>query len=501
MTTYLTRQWVRGFGEDMIVELAQGKHPDMERDLVMLARSGALRDVVGKPPRYSATTIQAHADCARKFFWPTLAGLEQPDGPHFAFGTALHKYNELYLLEGKIPSMSDAPGRLANKGLRHLPPRGTPGMRVERPFEMRFDGVPVLVTGTQDLVLDPPDKTTKAFNLHDYKTARSMRYPKSKAWLYSNIQSNLYAKVRGMQLRAEGYGVTLVHKKWHYYFKQECEAPEPLKLVQSLDEVEVEYEKVIKPNLLSMARMVREMPKVGDVKAADKKICDMYGGCPHRARCFGFGQKETTMGVLAGKFGKQALNAKAEVVRGAGAAINPPKAAPMKAKPAEPEVEEPTEVDDQVDVNDDSPDETPQEVAPVVAAKKPRKAAKTEVAPEPEAEEPTPMKIGPTRTTPGYNSGHEYWLLVNSEITFGGTTEVTPIEKIIGSAQAAAAQSTGGTHYRGGNSYGALEAAFASWMEENAIGGVVSVDKDTIIARDVLSLLKTHASLVIEGRR
>lgn len=499
--------WEAGFGEDTIRLLAAGKLPDMELDLVQMARAGKLRGAVGKPARYSATTTQAHADCARKFFWPTLAGLEQPDGPHFAFGTKLHKYNELYLLKGAIPSMDDAPGRLANKGLRHLPPRGTPGMRVERPFEIRFDGVPVPVTGTQDLVIDPKDKADPLVHLHDYKTARSLRYQKTRAWLYTNIQANLYAKVRMMQLRAEGYAVRLVQKKWHYYYKQENEAPEPLKVVQSFDEVEEQYESAIKPNLLSMAAMVRDMPKIGDVKAADKSVCDQYGGCPHRARCFGYGQ-ERTMGMLAGRFGKDALNKKAEVIRGgmigAGASINPPKAAPMKAKAAPVVVD--VEDDDQIDegVELEAAQEEQHEAAEVVAApakrgRKPKAAPVEQV--EDDNEAPTLLR-GPSRLTPGYNSGHEYWLLVNAEISFGGTTEVTPIEKIIGSAQAEAAKALGGGHYRGGSqAYGVLEAAFATWLEENAVTGVVSIDKDTIIARDVLSLLKTHASLVIEGRR
>ncbi len=483
----------------MIAALAQGQHPAIERALVQRARAGELAGVVSKPARYSATSIQWFVDCERLFFWPTLAGLESPPSTAQKFGTKLHAYQERYLKTGDLPPRDSPEGVLANIGLPLLPNPKTPGLYVEEPFEVLFEGLPVAITGTKDFGVDPQDPSAVSFLLGDHKTAGSMnpKYKKTKAWLHGNVQSNLYAYTKWAELLAKGYDkLTIVDKQWIYYFKAEKQA-ERLRSVDSLDDVAANFENVIKPAILGMARMVREMPRVGDVATpSDKSVCDAYGGCPHRARCFGMGQLETNMGALAGRFTKDAINAKAAALPGAGVAINPPKPKPLTLKVIEEEVGPP--------LDDVETAETPQEetVAPAKRGRKP-KGAEQLVKDTAAAVDKAFAPRVPTdsKRTPGGNPAHDFWLFCDCDPTFGFDAPVLLIEKIVGAAQADAAVSTGGAHYRGANSYGALEASFAAWLESNALVGAVKVDSRSIVARDVVGLLRAHASMVVEGRQ
>ncbi len=506
---------------------------EIERTLVQLAREGNLQGVVEKPPRYSSTTIQWHDECARKFYWPTLAGLEEAPSPAQEVGTQLHKYQEDYLKEGKIPVQTNLAGRLAVLGHKLLPMPRSPGLLVEEPFEMDMDGVPV--TGTIDFTRNPttpdgePDYNAVGFLLGDHKTKKNKRYPKTKPWLMTNIQSNLYAYARWGILHAMGYeSLRIVDKQWVYYFKED-NSVEKLRSVDSLDHVAEQYETRIKPNLLGMQRMVRELPRIGDVPAADKSVCTAYFGCPHYNRCWGMGQRSENMGVVAGNFSKQNIAAKAQNIKagggvaaapvttpksaprtGAGTAVNPPpsRPAPVRAAPPPPMDEEPTEFVDADGNPCDAegnpfeavePEQTP---APAPAPKRTRakKNARTEQveAAEPAQDEAPASTPTRSRRAPGFNSGHNFWLFVGCRPAFGFDGEVMPIEHLVGGAQADAANGNDAAHYRDRNSYGALESAFAKWLEENAIVGAVTVDPDTIVARDVVGLLRAHAQVCIE---
>lgn len=505
-------------------------YPTLERDLVELAREGQLKGLVVKPPRYSASTIQNFADCQRKYYWPTLAALTDPASPEQAFGTELHLHQENYLKTGKLPPPTKA-GELAKLGHHLLPRPMTEGMRVEENFSVRFPGVSVEVTGQIDLSIDPTEIDAKGFMLGDHKTAKSIRYPKTKEWLTENIQSNLYAKVRADFLRKMGFtSLSVVDKKWFYYFKTEKRV-DVLRVVQSLDDVEERFETYIQPLIVGMSDMVNEAPSINDVPRAPEEVCEMYRGCVHRARCFGMGAagaqskfskatvaaKITTtatqkgsqeMGAVAGKFSKQSIAGKVQV--GAGSAINPPKPKPMgppkKMAPPPPldesDDEEAFEAAEEAAQEEEQVEEE-EEAAPAPAPKAKPKAVAKKAPAEDDDEAPSPRKPGrASPVTPGANPQHDFWLFVGCGPTRGFDGAPVDIEQLLGAAQADGASRNGKDHYREGSSYGLLEACFAKWLEENPLVGLVVVsDATTLAARDVIGLLRAHATTVIDARR
>lgn len=253
------------------------------------------------------------------------------------------------------------------------------------------------------------------------------------------------------------------------------------------------------------------------------------------------------MGVLAGRFSQQAITQKAQQIaqpaaqavpaQGAGPAINPPAAprvVPKAVKAAPPPPPPPAEEERFVDEAglpcdaegnalfnadgercdwDGNPIEVEQQAeqaaapaTPAPAAEEPKpkrqRKAKAETAqPAAPAQDEAREARLPTgsRTAPGYNPKHDFWLFVGSRPSKGFDAPTAYVEEILGAAQAKAASSLGSDHYRAGsNNYGVLEAAFATWLEENALAGAVIVDPSSIVARDVIGLLRAHATVVVE---
>lgn len=486
--------------EKTIEALARGELPELERELVIRARAGTLKGVVTKPPRYSASSIQAFADCERKYLWPTVAGLDTAATESQRFGTKLHKHVELWLKDGTPPPSTDEAGRLAQVGLGALPKPNAAGMAVEEQFELRVPGLPVTITGTKDLVVRPSEEQATSFQLWDHKTMKDVRYfgEKTKPWLSGNIQANVYAFAEWVTLGELGFNnLRVVDKRWVYYFRRQKQV-EVLRVVDDLGHVRERFEKDVVPLVHKMAAMAKERPRAGDVPRADESVCEAYGGCGHRARCFGYGLTGggATVGILAGKFGKAAISAKVNEAQGkapthAATAVNPP--APRPYTPPKSLATAYEEANDPAST-DDAP--TEQEAPPPKKTAKPKGAEKkvAEVAAQTEKAF-APKSKGQDLRTPGSNPGHDFWLFLGCAPQKGFSVEPTLLEDIVGTAQANASQGMQSGHYREG--YGLLEIAFAAWLEENALTGAVVVDPNSIVARDVLGLLKAHASVVI----
>jgi CRISPR/Cas system-associated exonuclease Cas4 (RecB family) len=73
----------------------------------------------------SASQIATYRDCARKWWYQSILGLQTPQNASAALGEAVHAQLEKYLNDGTPPDAEKPAGRIASAGLKFLPPPGT----------------------------------------------------------------------------------------------------------------------------------------------------------------------------------------------------------------------------------------------------------------------------------------------------------------------------------------------------------------------------------------
>lgn len=281
----------------------------------------------GKPPRYSATTCKSvdastNEGCERRHFFEQVVGIEPSMSAKqketLAIGTRLHKHNERYYKEGKVPSLAKTASfeeQLAAKGLPLLPRANTPGVIPEELFEMStWPGGPMF-TGTADLVLPPKgfdpdgDAMYDFADLYDYKTTGNYPRYSAQGWALSpraagqtpdqkrkyldlDVQNIAYARRVLLRFRAKA-----VRSWWIYYDKSGGPCVSVPALMERERTLELWQEKVL-PLIDVMHRQHKERPSLKTVQP-NEQACDSYGGCPHRAYCVDYKEKEKTMGKLS----------------------------------------------------------------------------------------------------------------------------------------------------------------------------------------------------------
>lgn len=472
-----------------------------------------------KTARYSATTIgwvakalKEGEGCLRWFWWPYVVGIDSPPSKAQAFGTRGHSHVEKYLKFGTLPELRSREGVVATSGLRHLPQPGTPGLKVEEQFQFETSlgkGEVVTITGTKDFYVAPLRDPRRAL-VGDHKFIKHLKYAMSKLQLENDVQSNLYSYDTIRKFPQ----IDWVDNLWVYYQKEGERIALPVRVERPVPKVREYFDGTIKPALRYMKAMVDERPRLSDVPP-NEDMCSAFGGCAHRARCEVY-KSRMKMGVVSAAVKSQPAKAapppsapaqkapitKSSIVQKAEAIkkkyeatdVNPP--AP---DPVEPETTEEPGLDQESRAVLDTMAETQAEEVKAVKAKGKKTVAKAAAEVQqafapPAAETPR----GTSRTAPGYNAAHNYWLLFGCIATKGAPAALD-VDQITGPAQAALAQANGVAHYRK-IGYAALEAGFAEWMEQNAITGVVRVPANlSPAARDVVGLLRAHAALVIEG--
>ena len=73
----------------------------------------------------SASQISNYRDCARKWWYQSILGLQTPQNASAALGEAVHAQLEAYLNDGDYPDTAKTAGRIAEAGLNLLPAPGT----------------------------------------------------------------------------------------------------------------------------------------------------------------------------------------------------------------------------------------------------------------------------------------------------------------------------------------------------------------------------------------
>jgi len=219
--------------------------------------------------RLSASQVQTFLDCARKWSWRYVEGIEEPPSPAAERGRAVHAVLEGYLSGGAIDFTTEL-GYIAAAGLEHLPKPSTPGLRIEEEFH--FEGPSGhTYLGYKDL--EQPELGI----IYDHKTISDLRWAKTEQELENDIQATLYATDYFRQ-HPEHSDVEL---RWVYYQTKNTRKSTVVRVrVNQTDTWQ---------RFLEIERTAAAMEVASTLRALDLppniRHCDAYGGCPHQGRC------------------------------------------------------------------------------------------------------------------------------------------------------------------------------------------------------------------------
>lgn len=261
----------------------------------------------------SASQIDTYLSCPRRWFYRSVLKVKTPQHPKAALGDRVHKLLEAYLESPPYaPAWPDVaetfeltgrggkvtkyyPGKLAELGIRHLPPPGVATVEETMRLDIHYGGEPIRYNGRVDaqwaevagepaplsaLGMDP----SAGYVIHDHKTTASLSYaltddpapgPKSLAW---NVQALIYARWAFHQYAH----IPKVRLSWGYLVT----APKKEKSSPVTIEVDREHVRSCAPALDSTARNMGVYRRHLDVlPPADTQACEDYGGCAYRDIC------------------------------------------------------------------------------------------------------------------------------------------------------------------------------------------------------------------------
>lgn len=225
--------------------------------------------------RWSASQVDTYLSCNRKWWFNKILGLEVPQHPSAAIGSAVHAELEAYL-EGNAPA--DSLGPIARTALPFAPKPTT--VYIERsiePLKLTAAGLPAL--GYID-VLNLTEDTPEVL---DWKTTSDLKWAKTEDDLRRNVQMTVYAKATHAELSSMGLPAPEFVRLTHVAML--TKAPHRAQRTSTLIDVPT-----IEKNWAHIETTVRSMRETALVNTPDKvtpteTTCSAYGGCPFRDRC------------------------------------------------------------------------------------------------------------------------------------------------------------------------------------------------------------------------
>ena len=225
--------------------------------------------------KWSASQVDTYQTCNRKWWFNKILGLEVPQHPSAAIGSAVHAELEAYL-EEKAPA--DSLGPIARTALPFAPKPGS--VYVEEAIEslgLTAAGLPALgYIDVLDLKSDPPQ-------VLDWKTTSNFRYAKSEEDLLRNVQMSVYAKATLAMFDKldlpEPKAVRVTHVAMLTKTPHEARRASALMSLATIHE-----------NWRHVEATVADMKATALLDTPDKvtpseSACHAYGGCPFRDRC------------------------------------------------------------------------------------------------------------------------------------------------------------------------------------------------------------------------
>lgn len=222
----------------------------------------------------SASQFETFASCEMKWFFEKIRGFETPAGDAAILGKKVHDALENFSRHGIEPNPETKEGKIALQGIEFLPDRSEFDLHVEEGFHTQIGSSAVPVKGFIDLYWRDGDRLT----ILDHKTTSSKRWMKSKAELSTNTQLVTYAQYAFENL-TDSDKVTVSH----VYYGTKSKFSERIDV-----EMERETTSLLWANIEArIERMVELSTKDESDCRKNFEACGMYGGCPHRTRCFG----------------------------------------------------------------------------------------------------------------------------------------------------------------------------------------------------------------------
>ena len=225
--------------------------------------------------RWSASQVDTFQGCNRKWWFNKIMGLEIPQHPSAAIGSAVHAELEGYLTgEHGIDKL----GPIALTALPFAPRPET--VYVERSIEdlkLEAHGLPALgYIDVLNLKDDPPE-------VLDWKTTGSLQWAKTADDLLRNVQMTVYAKATHAMFDSLGLAPPDAVRVTHVVML--TKAPHEARRTTALMN-----HATLDKNWAYVEKTVGEMKDVALLATPDKvtptkSMCSAYGGCPFRSRC------------------------------------------------------------------------------------------------------------------------------------------------------------------------------------------------------------------------
>ena len=263
-------------------------------------RKHFLTIIDGRYASTSASQVKAYESCARLWFNQSILKLRQPQTPAQAFGSAVHKAIENFLLHNTLPE---------DPRLESFVEVAGPYLPADALVEHYIE-IPTIDNVVWRGYIDCLDLSSNF--ILDYKSTSDFKYAKDSEQLANDVQMVSYAKWFVDKYNLDGAEVG------HLYLLTKNKKPKA-KLVTA--EISRNHaNKIWNEKLVVVAEMAQVVDCLYDKNNPTKDrteelsptgattgVCDMYGGCPFRTKCglneqtitriINFGKKEKEMGT------------------------------------------------------------------------------------------------------------------------------------------------------------------------------------------------------------
>jgi RecB family exonuclease len=248
----------------------------------------------------SASQISNYRDCARKWWYQSILGLQTPQNASAALGEAVHAQLEAYLNDGDYPDTAKTAGRIAEAGLNLLPAPGTVFTEVpmhgtdRNKKEPGADDVPLpgamprlFVAGMPvNGYIDVLDVSADSPVVLDHKTTGDLKWAKTEADLREDVQMVLYGSYALDVVASMGVQADTVTAGHIVYLTKGAPLAKATKVTLTRDHLALERKKI--------AETVEEMKvsakaRTPDAVTGEPSSCSKFGGCHFKDKCAALG--------------------------------------------------------------------------------------------------------------------------------------------------------------------------------------------------------------------